>query len=225
MFGVELVFVDYRNYQNLMEDHLAKNIKYFEEKHNENSLAQEAKKAGEHQSEYLSHLLDMYFDEHLNLSIQYPHNFRASFLTQIFSFIEYELRAICKHHHSLNKTDFSVSDLQGASDMDKAKKYLSRAAKIEFDALNPEWSAINTVRKLRNKIVHHQGIVTTADPDWTELDMFIGHNNFIELIEVTTDNKLDTIKYYNIIIKNKSLNDKLIKDTENFFIKLLTEIK
>src|SRR5438552_9646115 len=111
LFGVELVLVDYRNYQNLMEDHLTKTVKHFEEKHNESSLAQEAKRAGEHQSDYWSFLLDQYCDEHLNLSVQYPHNFRASFLTQLFSFIEYELLAICKHHHSLNKTDFSVSDL------------------------------------------------------------------------------------------------------------------
>lgn len=225
MFGVELVFADYKHYQNLMENHLTNTVKGFEDKHNETSIAEEAKKAGENQSGYLSYLLDGFYDEKLNLSVLYPSNFRSSFLTQIISFIEYELNAICKHHHSINNTDFSVSDLKGASDMDRAKKYLSSAAKIDFNKLNPEWSVIYTIRKLRNILVHHQSIIDTCDQDWGELDMFIGNNNFIELVELESDNKLVKTKYYNIIITKKGLNDKLINDTEKFFIKLLTELK
>ncbi len=53
----------------------------------------------------------------------------------------------------------------------------------------------------------------------------ISNNDFIELVELMPDNKLELTKYYNIIITKKDLNDKLIIDTEKFFTKLLAELK
>lgn len=219
LFGTELVFEDFRIYQNIMENYLIKAKINFEEIHNERSLIKEAKKAGEFEYEYSSYLFDQYIEENINISILYPHNFRASFLIQIIAFIEFELLTICKYHQSLHKIDFQVKD-----DFGNAKKYLTKYCEIKIDMFYPEWRIITTLRKIRHKLVHHQGIIATNDKDWSELESFIRDTDSIELIETQKDNNFDKSKYYKILIKKKSLNEKLIKESQNFFIKLLKEI-
>ena len=39
------------------------------------------------------------------------------------SFLLYSLRRICNHYHAAKETDYSLSDLRGGSDMEKAKKF------------------------------------------------------------------------------------------------------
>jgi hypothetical protein len=224
LFGLELIFVDFKNYYNLIESHITKVNKEYQAKYNNQANYKEAKKFGKFSNEYLLFLYEQYINELNNLTVQYPHNLRASFLIHIISFIEYELREICDYHHGKNNTDFRLTDLKGSSDMEKAKKYLSKAAKIDFSKLNPEWDAINTIRKIRNKIVHHNGTIKVTDADWNELEMFCKHTQLINLIEEAGSNNSQEKSNFNIIIPNRELNYKLIADTESFFIKLMNEI-
>lgn len=222
LFGLELIFIDFRNYQNLMENYLD-NVKVnFEKKHDIKSLIKSEEAQKKYGNEYLMHMVTSYCNEYERLTLQFPHDFRASFLVQIISFIEYELKAICQYHHTLHNTDFSVLDLNGNGDMAKIKKYLSKAVKLDINKLNPEWGLINKIRKLRNKLVHHQGIVSESEKDLVELNNFIQGNESIELHEVTLDK--NTHRTYRISITNEYLNDKLINDAENLFKKLLNQL-
>ena len=82
----------------------------------------------------------------------YPLTFRNSLLVQIFSVYEIELKNICLYHHFVNKTNFSIRDLKGNSDIDKAKMYLQKSCQIDLKILNPELDFLDFIRKLRDEI-------------------------------------------------------------------------
>ncbi len=191
----------------------------FSDKH---EIANESKKWEPYEKEYYDHLSDQFFERHWEISELYPHNFRASFLIHIISFIEYELKKICDYYHETSKTDFSISDLKGNSEIEKAKIYLTNVCKVDFSKLNPEWNFINTCKLIRNKLIHQQGILNETDK---ELNKFIQKTTFIKIREPVSQ-----VKMYNlsnqIIIHSKDLNNQLLKSTEDFFEKLIvTELK
>ena len=68
------------------------------------------------------------------------------------------LKKFCDYYALINKTDFSISDLKGNSDIEKAERYLKKSCKVDFANLDLEWRFINTCRKIRINIVHEQRI-------------------------------------------------------------------
>jgi hypothetical protein len=226
LFGTELIFEEFHNYLNLMEDFLSKNIKDFEEKldKNKKNIERESRKVGEFKNDYQNHFEGMLFEQYHNIFILYPHYFRTSFLIHLISFIEFELREICYDFHYRHSTDFSINDLKGNSDFDKAKKFLTRTVNINFNQLNPEWNFINTVRKIRNKLVHHQGIICENDNDFNEIELFVDNYDFISFDTNLFNNSSKNLKCHNLIIKKKDMNKFLLRNAEKFFIKLLERL-
>lgn len=220
LFGIEMVFEGFRNYQTLMESFLEVEKSNLENSYNEEEIAKEAKQAGEYEEQLYMHIVSGYVERFEEISMLYPHNFRASFLIQIFSFIEYELKMICKYHHQLNKTDYSIKDLKGNSDIEKAKTYLVKSCKIDFNNLEPEWSFINQIRMIRNKLIHHQGEVIVGDVDRKPILSFLKKNDFIETKEPFEEGDIDK-KKFTILIKNRKLNEALLEKSKSFFKKLL----
>ncbi len=165
-------------------------------------------------------------------SIFYPQSFRTAFLVQLFSILEYELRVICLHHHIENKTDFSINDLSGRSDLEKAKKYLTKSCSVNFENLNPEWNFLNTIRKIRNSIVHHKGEIKKTDKDWNSIFNFVKNNKdkigFSEHIEYM--NKEDYAEFiynhqtFHLEVGRRQLNNELVNQICSFLHKLKTEL-
>ena len=163
--------------------------------------------------------------------IFYPQNFRTSFLVQIFSVLEHKLGEICQIHHKRYNTDFSIKDLKGNSDIDKAKLYLTKACKLDFKKLDPEWNFLENLRKIRNIIVHNKGSINAKHRNWKAIYNFIRSNKnilgFDKKIENMTNNKFQSFhndnKNYKIEIKGYSCIELFLKNIESFFEKLLVE--
>ena len=165
-------------------------------------------------------------------SIFYPQSFRTSFLTQIFTILEHNLSDLCEYHHFTYKTDFSIKDLKGSSDIDKCKLYLKKSCKIDFRKLDPEWNFIENVRKIRNVFVHSKGELTSKHRHWTSIFHFVRSNKeligFSECIEYMTKSDFEEFHdddiLYHLEIEARNLNKELLNNIKSFFEKLKTEI-
>lgn len=226
LFGIEMFFLEFKGYMAFMESYIESSANDLENRYQQLDLNKYEKS----DPEYHSHLIDSYSERWFEINRYYPHNFRASFLVQMFSVIEYELKKICDHYHIISKTDFSISDLKGSSDLEKAQLFLKKSCKIDFIDLQDDWNRINLMRKIRNRIVHHQSKISQQDKDWMVIkDYVLRHNDWIEfkenLNDVSDDGSLyyaDKRKYaFTLIIKNKELNEEFINITERFFRNLL----
>ena len=170
--------------------------------------------------------------DHYEYGTFYPQSFRTSFFTQIFSILEYELKEICMIYHLENKTDFTIYDLKGNSEIEKAKLFLKKACKIDFTSLEPEWSYLNTIRKIRNIFVHHQGEINKTHNDWNVIKQFIenkkqqiGFGNAAEFLDKETFNELfDNDSNFNIEISDSKINVELIASIKTFLRNLVLQL-
>lgn len=219
LFGIEMIFVDFKNYQNLIETFLNDKRVELEKDFDKDDLTKTIDLNSESNQLYRDHLLDQFSERHREISVIFPHSFRVSLLTQIVSFIEFELKEICDFYGSKLGETFRLQDLKGNSDFEKAKTYLVKTAKINFDNLNPEWLFIDNCRQLRNKLVHNQGYIMSSD---AQIMTFIKGLDSIILNDAAFAGEQAQV----IIIQNRTLIDRLIELAESFFKKLLyTELK
>jgi len=214
---------DFRKYQTLIELFLKTELNNQQKKFDESGILDkidQAKRENNHDLvDYYEMVLDSKSEEYWDIKKHFPHNFRSAFLIQIFSFIEHKLKSICDQHHFRSNSDFKMKELKGSSDLDKAKLYLKKSCKVNFERLEPEWAFINLIRKIRNRLVHHQGIIYKTDNEYIEIKNYVEKNNFLEFKNNMEMNRDE------IIITTEELNEKLLNVVELFFKKLLTELK
>lgn len=222
LYPLELAFIEIRNYLDLMEDFLKTAKEKVDDsfKEHQQQEVHKSRTGTDMPDEFVQYELDSLIDQFVDISLWIPHNFRQSLLTSIIGFIEYELRAICEIHHQKFNTQKSITQIKSNSDFEKAKKYLSKVAQIDFNKLNPEWGFIKTLIKIRNKFVHHQGLIDSKDKHKGEIEIFTEQYDFLEIETVESGDK-NTQSVYRLIITGNGMNDKLIKDAENFFRKLI----
>lgn len=216
LFTIDLAFNEFDSYQRMIEKFLSEE---------QTRLEQKIKNFGydknENEQGYSDYLLTQLLEGHVSLSKLYTHNFRASFFIQLISFIEYELRSICEYHHSVEKTDFGIQDLKGNNDMDKAKIYLSKSAKIDFNKLNPEWQFIQEAKEIRNILVHHQSRIILNNKTNIRLKKIFNERNYYEYYKIPNSDDGNGFEEGHFLITNSAANRKLIANTKLFFTKLL----
>ena len=78
--------------------------------------------------------------------------YRKSTLVSVYSFLESSMNGLCKHLSARHDYPVKLEDLRGKGIV-RAKDYLEKLAKVDFDALNGEWSHLMTLNKIRNCIV------------------------------------------------------------------------
>ena len=61
-----------------------------------------------------------------------------------------------------------VKDLRGKG-IKQARLYLEKVAKINFEELNAEWAELVTLNRIRNYIVHADGVEDVVSNDLTKL--------------------------------------------------------
>ncbi len=229
LFGIEIFFNEFRGYLTFIETYIEESRQKFEAINNQDDIEQYKTS----NPEYYNYLIDSYSERWFEIATYYPHNFRASFLVQTYTMIEYELRKICDHYHLKMKTDFRVNDLKGNSDLEKCKIFLKKACKINFTDIQAEWDFINIMRRLRNQIVHHQSKICQNDHNFQAILQLINANrdtiSFKEDFDELNDEGYryyDDKKHYEftILLTDNRLNESFLNVAETFF-KILLEDK
>ncbi len=114
----------------------------------------------------------MAIEEMIEIDVEFVQRFRNSVIIQIFSFLEVELKKFCYYHAKTNNKEFTIDDLKGGTELEKAKKYLKKCANIDITTDSANWQFIENIRKLRNKMVHQNSILETKDNDYNSLVTF-----------------------------------------------------
>jgi hypothetical protein len=161
--------------------------------------------------------------KYYNDTVIFLNIYRTSLFTNVFGMVEYELKKACNFHFRNNKTIVSMNDLRGNSEFERAKNYLTKICKINFDSLNTEWNYLQTVKDLRNILIHNQGeFVQTNEKKTKKLIKFIREKDYLEF---KPNESIDEEEYFSndgkIIVTNKRFNEELIDTADIFFTKLL----
>jgi len=212
---------EFINYNNIMENFLLQ--RYFKNRGNFDS-----DKISLLETDQLISFSKAFFKE----STFYPQSFRTSFFIQIFSILEYELKEICSIHFKHSKIDFSMEDLKGNSEIEKAKLYLRKAGKIDFLEMSPEWEYLNIMRKIRNRFVHSQGEINQSHGDWKTIYAFIhsnknllGFRNSAEYLEEYKFKELYNLNsIFMLDIQDPEFNSQMILQVKKFLEKLIKKL-
>jgi len=116
--------------------------------------------------DYLEHIV---YTEGYEFDVEFRLTYRNSIIIQLYSIMENILRNYCLKHYIENKKEYSINDIKGNNDIDKIKKYLKNSSKIDITKNQKLWDFINNFRKLRNKLVHNEGIIHSKENDFKSL--------------------------------------------------------
>lgn len=210
LFYVELSMVSFKNYLKLIEDNFNEQKKALTDKYNL------YKNSSENHKHFRSPL-HMTFDQLHELEEEFVQRFRQSLIIQLFSYVESDLKSICTANSSATESTYSITDLKGHNDLDKIKRYLSKSMNIEI-ATFPLWPFINSLRILRNKIVHENAIIQTKDNDFKNLSTF-AENRF----ELKSQNPESAFR--NIKLSERNFLDECIVNVEKFMREVMFAYK
>lgn len=210
-----------------MEDYIQNNIDSFDK---ENPLDE---KLLIENPEYYYFLVDDLSEKWWQYSHDFPSEFRTTFLSQLYSGVDAHLNRICNKFHSVHLPPKELKSMKGSEWSQKAK-YLKKFAAVDFSKLQDEWDFLDNVRQIRNLIIHHHSSVSSGDRDWHTVRKFISSNPdliiFKDDIEEKDDHGILLHKAYpnhrfEFLIHTSKLNKLLLQKSQDFFTKLIPQIK
>ncbi len=213
IFFLDLELQTFRNYANFVEVHFDNSLTNHEKEYAEIMAKIEAD-PHKYPDNYLHHLQDTLVEKVIEIDRDFVQSFRASMITQLFSFIERTIQDVCNSYCLMHDKEFGLDDLRGNSEFEKAKLFLTRAAKVDIKELEPHWSYINNLRRVRNCIVHNNSTVFKDE---------IGKFNTIKSFskgKYTLLEKDMEIVYYHIVLDNKNFINEIIDNILGLFEKL-----
>ncbi|MFA4935495.1 MAG: hypothetical protein WC568_06635 [Candidatus Methanoperedens sp.] len=96
----------------------------------------------------------------------YPNIHRKSFIITCYSYFEKELFTLCKNLKESKQYSLDVTNSEGKG-IEKVKNYLNEVRYFDISKHNKTktWPEITNIRKIRNLIVHNDGILDRLDKD------------------------------------------------------------
>lgn len=88
--------------------------------------------------------------------------FTKSAIISIYTYLEFFLENFCKKVHKYNKKSISPKDLSG-NGIFRSKAYLEKILLINFSSLDSEWDEIVKLNKIRNFLIHSNGVATSEE--------------------------------------------------------------
>jgi hypothetical protein len=111
-----------------------------------------------------SHTFDLYLSQ-----TKFPSIHRESSVVMLYAFVEYELTDLAETVNESLVGELYLNDLKGAG-IDRARRYLTKVAGLDFSSLEREWEYLTGMREFRNCIVHNGGILrATKTPNVRKL--------------------------------------------------------
>lgn len=135
-----------RDYLDIIESHIA-------QVHEDRQKQLESNDSNfETANEYYSAQEDIWFTD------LHGDRLRKSFLVNLMSWLEWWTAVQCEYFREKRGLSMSYKDLKGKG-LERTKDYLSKHVKIDFSASPPGWDSIKKSWKLRNCVVHNNGLL------------------------------------------------------------------
>ena len=201
-------FDELKEYLDITEKYLEKAKSDFETSANE----QAKKLSNANPNLRADEINDILSDDYWRYSERFPRILRNSFLVSAISLLEYELNLICNRLKKKYDIRINLNDFKGGT-LEQIRKYFKNA-RLEFQFNNSTWREINNYYKVRNCIVHVNGLI-----------MELEHKDRINLISYLKKKDIisqDTIKQE--IALKKSFCEEVIETIQNFLAELEKKI-
>lgn len=156
---------------------------------------------------------EYYFEEEMHLLTNFHNTFYESLYITLYSFLEKELYKICKRLQNTNTHKIKINNLAGKG-IDKYALFLSALYDIEISQFN-SWNEIKKHQKIRNYIVHNDGIYINSQNQLYPIASYFGCISRIERGKDISD-------LFEVSI-NVVTNSKLIGCIKQFFNELFTK--
>lgn len=130
---------------------------------------------------------DLIEADFLNLN-EYDKILYTSIYISVYSKFEIELNHICKECQKNEDLQISASDLNSRNIIGKCKKYLRKVISVDLTSLNDKWEKITKYQRIRNLIVHSDGVSDNIDSDIKQFItdcQGISFNDNLKQIEIT----------------------------------------
>jgi len=161
--------------------------------------------------DYILYLQDVYSEQYNFLINIQPNIFNKSAVVTLYTCLEHNLIEFCNLCQHFLKTNISVADFNGEG-IFKAKRYLTKLMDIDFGT-SQEWEFMTQFNKLRNCIVHANGVVKKGTQN--ELMNYIKKSPTLSLNQEI--NLIISMQYLTEVIHNiRVFFQWLYKKLENF---------
>lgn len=161
--------------------------------------------------DYILYLQDVYSEQYNFLINIQPNIFNKSAVVTLYTCLEHNLIEFCNLCQHFLKTNISVADFNGEG-IFKAKRYLTKLMDIDFGT-SQEWEFMTQFNKLRNCIVHANGVVKKGTQN--ELMNYIKNSPTLSLNQEI--NLIISMQYLTEVIHNiRVFFQWLYKKLENF---------
>ena len=189
-FHVELSMETFKNYSEFIENSFENKVSGLH-KSFDRTIRDIEKNKDHYEDDYKEHLKDSIIEEMYEIEKEFMQRFRNSLIMQLFSFLESELKHHCELHAINYKKEYSIDDLKG-TDLEKVKLYLKKSANKDLTKLEPQWKFINDLKKLRNRIVHDNSMISEKHNDYKSIKAFsktnftmkdCGHGDYLIILD------------------------------------------
>jgi len=110
-----------------------------------------------------------------------PNIQRYSALITLYSFFEIQLIHLCNYLCNINERRIRLKDLnRRGGEIGRALLYLKKIEELEINRGSPTWNEITSIRKIRNKIVHDNGLLKGSSKEDDVRDYIEQHPEYFD---------------------------------------------
>jgi hypothetical protein len=220
-------FIHNRSFLDFIEEYIKKTVDSFDDEY---TIDEDLKIEN---PDFYYFLVDDLSEKWWQYSRDFPGEFRATLLSQLYSGMDSHLHKICERFHKIHHPPKTVKEMSGRNEWAQKAKYLKKYAGVDFSTLQTEWDFLNAVRMIRNQIVHHHSSISANTKDWPTVRKFIADNpgliEFKDDVEEKDEEGSLLYKkypdhYFEFLINHSDMNKLILKISESFFNKLIPKI-
>ncbi|PCI41389.1 MAG: hypothetical protein COB46_03810 [Rhodospirillaceae bacterium] len=90
---------------------------------------------------------------------------KPGMVIDIYCFVDFSLREICKDQKARNTIDKSFGDLKARNELSRFNKYLTTCAGLNLSEVKKSYDRLHELRNIRNKLIHEGGHIEGDDKD------------------------------------------------------------
>jgi len=225
---LDFYFRDSRGLGNFIEKYIKETVERFDTDYPIEEDIEESN------PDFYHFLVDELSEKWWQFSRDYPSEFRASYIAQVFNGIDTHMAKICMLHHRVYEPEKAWFKINNVNEWKKKYRYLKTYAGVDFTDMQAEWDFLDEIRKIRNQIVHHHSGVSFNDKDWAAIKLFILSNSDIITFKDDGDELEDERIMplhevrphyrFKFLIISPAFAELVIDTAESFFKKLLPQI-
>lgn len=159
----------------LLQDYLSTTGKYLREATEKFETRVREQERGLAPAQFNEFEID-HVDENIFYHDELPYILHNSFFVSAYFLLEYDIKKICKVLKDRKQIPINLSNLKGNL-LDRLKLYFKLAG---LDFSNKIWPEITNYAKVRNCIVHSNGLLKESDRDYKELIKYIRKEGLIK---------------------------------------------